>query len=273
MLKTRIITALLLAAGLLAALFLLPRQAVLLVFVGIVALAAWEWAGLLKMSATGRVFYAALLCVPCLWLLFNDLPAAWLQPLWWLAASFWLLLMPFWLRAKWRLGNNLSGWLVGALLLIPTWAALALLHQHGPWMLLACMALVWVADIAAFFAGRRFGRHKLAPAISPGKTWEGAAGAVLGVLLYGILLMQFSTPLAAFSGSKLWLLLAALLLLTAVSIIGDLFESLAKRQAGVKDSSALLPGHGGVLDRIDSLTSTLPLAALIISWLPAAVQA
>jgi phosphatidate cytidylyltransferase len=118
------------------------------------------------------------------------------------------------------------------------------------------MALVWVADISAYFVGRAFGRHKLAPAISPGKTWEGASGAILGGLLYVFLLRQYGNLPLTLSVAAIVPVTAVLV---AISIIGDLFESMIKRQAGVKDSSQLLPGHGGVLDRIDSLTSTLPL--------------
>jgi phosphatidate cytidylyltransferase len=132
--------------------------------------------------------------------------------------------------------------------------------------MLAVMALVWVADIAAYFAGRAFGRHKLAPAISPGKTWEGVAGAIAGVLIYGAAVLSYS-PLAGKLPLPTAALAALLVLLTAVSVMGDLFESLLKRQAGIKDSSQLLPGHGGVLDRIDALTSTLPVAALILHLL------
>jgi len=119
---------------------------------------------------------------------------------------------------------------------------------------------VWVADIAAYFAGRAWGRHKLAPSISPGKTWEGVGGAVVGVMAYGVggALVAGISPLAKLVWAPL------LVALTAVSIVGDLFESMIKRQAGVKDSSNLLPGHGGFLDRLDSQTSTLPLAALIL---------
>ncbi len=128
--------------------------------------------------------------------------------------------------------------------------------------------MVWVADIAAYFAGKRFGRHKLAPAISPGKTWEGVVGALAGVAVYGCLLAWIAdkqaTPISnLFAGSAV-LVIAALLVLAALSVVGDLFESWMKRGAGLKDSSALLPGHGGILDRIDSLTSTLPLAAFAL---------
>jgi phosphatidate cytidylyltransferase len=122
-----------------------------------------------------------------------------------------------------------------------------------------------VADIAAYFAGRAFGRHKLAPAISPGKTWEGAGGAVVGVLVFGLILIATRAP-GMLNGPALAAAAALLVALTALSIQGDLFESLLKRQAGVKDSGTLLPGHGGILDRIDSLTSTLPLVGLVTLW-------
>ncbi|PKO49753.1 MAG: phosphatidate cytidylyltransferase, partial [Betaproteobacteria bacterium HGW-Betaproteobacteria-21] len=158
-----------------------------------------------------------------------------------------------------------AGVAVGLIVMVPPALALAHLRQLGPWLLLGIMAMVWVADIAAYFSGRAFGRRKLAPGISPGKTWEGAAGAVVGVLAFGYAVLY------AFGGAQVpgWVFGVAFPLLfafTAVSIIGDLFESLLKRQAGVKDSGALLPGHGGILDRIDSLTSTLPLAGLVALW-------
>src|SRR5690606_2292618 len=134
------------------------------------------------------------------------------------------------------------------------------------WVLLGTMAVVWVADIAAYFSGRAFGRHKLAPSISPGKTWEGAAGAAVAVLVFGF-------GMLAMRGAELQggvaVIAGVLLAWTAVSIVGDLFESLLKRQAGLKDSGSILPGHSGILDRIDSLTSTLPIVALASVWLAA----
>lgn len=260
MLKTRIITALCLAAGLLVALFLLPPEGTATVFTAIAAIAAWEWAGLLKTGAGNRKLYAALTLIPCAALLTAGMPVALLTPLWSLALVFWLLLVPLWFSKRWPLKADVLGFLVGWLLLVPSWAAMVMLQKRSPWLLLAAMALVWVADIAAYFVGRAWGRHKLAPLISPGKTWEGVAGAVLAVEAYGLLLgatTGFLTAPHEFAFAAI-----ALLLATAVSILGDLFESLAKRQAGEKDSSQLLPGHGGVLDRIDSLTSTLPLVCL-----------
>lgn len=265
MLRTRVITALLLVAALGLVLFAMPPLAAALAFAAIAALAAWEWGGLMKQDQPARVMYAFVLLLFC-WQL--TVAAAPLVPvLLGISSAFWILVVPFWFRRKWTLaGNDFFGYLMGALVILPTWAAMVALHAVSVWLLLAVMALVWVADISAYFAGRAFGRHKLAPAISPGKTWEGVAGAVVGVLVYGGIVLGFS-PLAGKVALAPPLLVLLLVLLTAVSVMGDLFESLLKRQAGIKDSSGLLPGHGGVLDRIDALTSTLPLAALILHLL------
>jgi phosphatidate cytidylyltransferase len=136
------------------------------------------------------------------------------------------------------------------------------LRENSPWLLLGIMVLVWVADSAAYFSGRKFGKHKLAPSISPGKTWEGVAGALLGVSVCVLLAWGFGGYLHLFM--FLPVILLASWCWVGLAVIGDLFESAVKRQAGVKDSGALLPGHGGLLDRIDALTSTLPLAALAL---------
>lgn len=266
MLRTRVITALLLVAGLALILFAMPPLAAVLAFAAIAALAAWEWGGLMKQDQPARLMYAFVLLLFC-WQLTVAAPN--LVPfLLGLSVAFWILVVPLWFRFKWRLaGNDFFGYLLGALVILPTWAAMVALHAVSTWLMLAVMALVWVADITAYFAGRAFGKHKLAPTISPGKTWEGVAGAVVGVLIYGAIVLSLS-PLGALLTDRLPfavpLLAMMLVLLTAVSVMGDLFESLLKRQAGIKDSSNLLPGHGGVLDRIDALTSTLPLAALIM---------
>jgi len=259
MLKTRVITALFLAAGLLVVLFLAPPAVATIAFGLAAALAAWEWAGLMKVDSAGRWMYAAFILICCL--------AAWYQPafafpkLWLLASAFWLVLAPLWLKFRWQLASNdILGYGVGWILVVPTWAAMAGLYAHSPWLLLAAMGLVWVADIAAYFSGRAWGRHKLAIAISPGKTWEGAGGAVFAVLVYGVVVAYSVDRLP--DGTALLMGLGALVVLPGISIVGDLFESLIKRQAAVKDSSQLLPGHGGVLDRIDSLTATLPVVAL-----------
>lgn len=260
MLKARVVTALLLVAGFLAVLFLLPTTAAAGVFALVAALGGWEWAGLMKVPSRSRIVFATVVLMSCL--IFWPQAENGFFPLWLLAAIFWLCVAPFWLARRWQTGA--LGYSVGWLLLVPTWAALVALHQRDPGLLLALMALVWVADIAAYFTGRTFGRHKLAPNISPGKTWEGVAGAIVGVLLYGLLAGAF---LPIMQDMDKLAMLGLLLLLTALSIVGDLFESLIKRQAGMKDSSQLLPGHGGILDRIDSQMSTLPVAALCLYWM------
>lgn len=259
MLKARIITALALLAGFLAVLFLLPKPAAAIAFGALAAVLAWEWAGLMHGDSTGRVLYAAVIAASCL--LAWQRPAAVYPMLWLASALFWLVLAPIWLWRGWRLaGKGMAGHVAGWIVIVPMWSAMVALPERNPWWLFAAMALVWVADIAAYFAGRALGRHKLAPSISPGKTWEGVGGALAGVLAYGFVgaLVAGIPPF----GRLAWVPL--LIGLTAVSIVGDLFESMIKRQAGVKDSSNLLPGHGGFFDRLDSQTSTLPLAALIL---------
>jgi phosphatidate cytidylyltransferase len=177
-----------------------------------------------------------------------------------LAAAFWLVVAPLWLFGRWRASQPFTRAAVGVVLLVPTWAALLYLHGRGPAVLLGVMAVVWVADTAAYFSGRSFGRHKLAPLISPGKTWEGVAGALAAVAAYAALLsVAVGMPLLSL------VIMAGGLLY--VSVLGDLFESWIKRVSGMKDSGSVLPGHGGVLDRIDALTSTLPIAAGLLMWL------
>lgn len=275
MLKARVITAIFLLIGFLAALFLLSPLGWTLLATAVAMLAAWEWGGLMRLGGIQRIVVALLLGVPCSALMLAQPDAlglsgtldksAALSLAWWFllpALGFWTLLVPLWLVRRFPLSGTVFGLLTGAVVLLPTWLALVLLRHLGPWALLAIMALVWIADIAAYFTGRAFGRRKLAPQISPGKTWEGAYGAVAGVLIYGLAVYFLSASAATLPAL---FLVPTLLVLTAVSIIGDLFESLLKRQAGIKDSSQLLPGHGGILDRIDSLTSTLPLVTLL--WL------
>ncbi|MGZ5183428.1 MAG: phosphatidate cytidylyltransferase, partial [Ramlibacter sp.] len=152
--------------------------------------------------------------------------------------------------------------------------AIVVLFSHSPLFLLSVMAIVWVADIGAYFSGKAFGKRKLAPSISPGKSWEGAIGGGIAVLVLAALSVQFGgaafadTFAARVANTLGWpVLVAVLVLMVAASIVGDLFESQLKRRAGMKDSSSLLPGHGGVLDRIDALIPVLPLAALIGSRL------
>ena len=276
MLKTRIITAVVLLVLFLGALFYLPPLGWAAFVTAIAVIAAWEWGGLLLIGSAPRLALCALVFVCCaaigLWQpgalgLGADFgQASWLvgRLLYLPAGIFWACVVPFWMRGRWRLSQPIIGSMVGLVVLLPTWLALIQLKQAGGGAgLLAVMVIVWVADIAAYFCGRRFGRRKLAPSISPGKTWEGAIGGGLFVVLYGAAVRHFAFDLSALNGWPVFVM--ALVVFAALSVIGDLFESLLKRQAALKDSSALLPGHGGVLDRIDSLTSTLPLVAL--AWL------
>ncbi len=274
MLKTRIVTAVVLLLLFSYALFGLPACGWFVFATSVAALAAWEWGGLMALPQAARIAFGMAFVLICIAIAAFDPAALALVPgfsdsAWLLgrcfyipAAVFWLFGVPLWMNRRWSLPKSIPGLVLGLLLLLPTWLALIQLKQIGALALLAIMASVWLADIAAYFFGRALGRHKLAPNISPGKTWEGACGGVFAVVCYGFALaFNFSASLA----STPLILLFALVLLSSMSVIGDLFESLLKRQAGLKDSSAILPGHGGVLDRIDSLTSTLPLVALI--WL------
>ncbi|MBX3663940.1 MAG: phosphatidate cytidylyltransferase [Burkholderiales bacterium] len=227
-----------------------------------------EWAALAGFSRNGNLAYCGILAASAAVLLWGGelhrsqqaLDAA----IFGIAVAFWFLLAPLWLWRGWRLRDPLFLGLTGWILVVPTWLALVRLQQW-PWVLLAVLGVVWVADSAAYFAGHFWGRRKLAPSISPGKTWEGVAGAAIGVAVYHALVWKLGFSVIAPQSAGAAALLVAVLL--PLSIIGDLFESWIKRQAGVKDSGNLLPGHGGVLDRIDALTATLPLAALAVPWL------
>ena len=270
MLKQRVITAIVLLVGLSAALALMDLAAwSWLVAVGL-GFAGWEWArlgGAGPMPARiAGVLAFAVVALSAQWAFGPDgvRPGAVgrLTALHGVAVLFWLFTVPAWMSRAARPTVLVHG-LTGFIVLLPPALALIQLRAVGVLPLLLLMAVVWIADIAAYFSGRAFGRHKLAPSISPGKTWEGAFGGAVAVQVYGFAIR----PLLADSGLVLpsiavWA--GVLLLLTAVSIVGDLFESMLKRQAGMKDSSQLLPGHGGVLDRVDSLTATLPLIGLYL---------
>lgn len=229
---------------------------------GVVGVAAHEWGHLSAFSRRASAVYAAVLMLGALVLPWT-LAANW--PLFQiglvaLAVAFWLLVAPFWLGGHWHARRAFVRAVIGVVVLLPTWAALLYLHARGPGVLLGVMAIIWIADTAAYFSGRFFGRHKLAPVISPGKTWEGVAGAFVAVAVYvGGLSLWGQLPF--------WPLLGMVSGLLYLSVLGDLFESWIKRLSGLKDSGDTLPGHGGVLDRIDALTSTLPIATAMLMWL------
>lgn len=266
MLKERVVTAIILASLFLFALFVFPQPLWALLVALMVMQGTWEWSKLAQMRGGIAVAYMAatlilFLFVLLMYFVLHPHVKGVAQVLLYAAATaFWLLLVPAWFKYGWSIRNPWLLALLGWMLLIPTGMAMLDLRAANPepWWLLGVMGLVWVADIAAYFSGRMFGKNKLAPRISPGKTWEGVAGAVAGALIYAVCIMYWSGLTHSYS------LLVFAILGVALSIIGDLFESAIKRLAGVKDSGTLLPGHGGLLDRIDSLTSTLPLAALVL---------
>ena len=267
MLKQRILTALVLIPFLIWALFAWPQPA-FAVFLGVfILVGAWEWTalcGLQRLSA--RIFYLALVAVAGGILIATPsatLPLMAVAVLWWAWSFIELVYYPD--VRQGFLASQPGKLLSGFVLLLPAWIAPLVLRAHtsqGEWLVLFLLLIVWGADTGAYFAGRRFGKTKLAPSISPGKTWEGVAGALFGASIYVVLVWSFS-PYFSQRGLLPGLLLASWWWV-GLAVIGDLFESAIKRQAGVKDSGALLPGHGGLLDRIDALTSTLPLAALVI---------
>jgi phosphatidate cytidylyltransferase len=262
---SRLFTASLLAGGFLLALFGLTDTGWALLMLGIITLASWEWGGLAGLFSWQRWFYSGMVMATGL-LLLPGAPGAVINgvyhhALFWnilAAVPFWLILVPFWLLFHLRISYKPLMVVIGGLILLAAWLSVLALRRIDPWLLLIVMAAVWIADSAAYFAGRAFGRHKLAPEISPGKTWEGVAGALLAVTLYGLLLSMV-LHLSPWVLVGLWAL-------TVMSIIGDLFESLLKRQAGLKDSGNILPGHGGLLDRIDGLLPTLPLATFYVHF-------
>lgn len=268
MLKSRVITAVVLVLMFLLALFALPDGGWAALVTVAVAQGALEWSRLAGFSHKAANIFWGLTLVLMLGLIWFDVNHTREQlvflhvSVYAVSALLWLAIVPAWLMAGWKVKQPILMALVGWAVLIPTGLAMQDLRQDHPWWLLGMMSLVWVADIAAYFTGRKFGKNKLAPSISPGKTWEGVVGAILGVSVCVTLAWSFSPYTSHFA--FLPSLLIASWCWVGLAVIGDLFESAIKRQAGVKDSGALLPGHGGLLDRIDALTSTLPIAALAI---------
>lgn len=273
MLRQRIITALVLMAVLLPALFAAspwPFAAFALVAV---AAAGWEWGRLNGLAGAAALAMGAVLAVACglaWWAGWTDsVPAG----LWWLALVVWVLGGALVLRAGvagWPRLPPAGRWALGLLLLWTAWLAMSSARQSGINFILSVMCIVWVADIAAYFGGRAFGRRKLAPAISPGKSWAGVYSGMAGAVLLAVVWLMLDRTWLSAAGAS-WFthldarlgtvgMLLAVVFLAAMSVVGDLVESLVKRSAGAKDSSGLLPGHGGVLDRVDALLPVLPLA-------------
>ena len=260
MLKQRFITAVIALVVLGVVLFVVPPVVARGFIVLLVAAGAWEWGGFLfRDNNAGRAAYVVFILV-LIGTLFLNLASPGLSDnifrialVWWVVALVWILFYPT------PIPPVLS-WVCGALVLVPAWAALDQLYRQMPNLLLFALLIVWVADIGAYFVGRGFGRVKLAPEVSPGKTWEGVLGGLAAVTL-----------LAALGSRMLDIEIAVLvplaLAMAMLSIVGDLTVSMFKRAAGVKDSGTLFPGHGGVLDRIDSVTAAAPLFALALAWI------
>jgi phosphatidate cytidylyltransferase len=270
MLKTRVITALILLAIFLPVLFLLPPVYLSALFFLILVAAAWEWSRLISPGATYAAYFYAIICamlVAFLWLLAEpNIELALLS----VALAFWVIGMPMILSqgiylsmSRWRLVFSVLGFIV-----LPTaWLSLDILREIGLVWLLSTMILVWLADIGAYFVGKAFGKHKLASQISPGKSIEGAVGGLIVCIIYASICATYLPPADSLFGTAKakwgwWLMILMTAILVLYSILGDLFESQLKRIAKVKDSSQLLPGHGGFLDRIDALLPVMPIATL-----------
>ena len=280
MLLQRVITAVVLLAILLPALFASNPLAFNIIVLVMLAAGAWEWGRLIGLRAVGAVVTGVVMLLLCLltwqqgWLLNSY------RVLWVVAGGAWVLLSVLLVKAgvpAWGRVPQWMRWVAGMLALWVAGLAIVQARQIGINFLLSVLALVWVADVFAYFFGRalglRFTKQKLAPTISPGKSWEGAWGGALGVVLMAFTWVWIDAAqkveVASFYTRLYeqgwWLLLVAALFMAAMSVLGDLVESLIKRSAGFKDSSQLLPGHGGVLDRIDALLPTLPLAMMLTS--------
>jgi len=277
MLKQRVITALVLLAVLLPALFAVSPWSFALLTLLMIGAAGWEWSRLNGLPGVPALLFGAALAAACgatLLGLGMARPPSWC---WWLAGLIWVLGGTFALRggpARWPQISRLLRLVLGALALWAAWLAMVQAKAVGINFLLSIFCLVWMADIAAYFGGRAFGKRKLAPAISPGKSWEGVWSGMLGVVLLGFVWVHgIDTHVQVDSASLYTQLvhrfgivsLLCLAFLSAMSVVGDLFESLIKRAVGAKDSSQLLPGHGGVLDRVDALLPVFPLALALSS--------
>jgi phosphatidate cytidylyltransferase len=260
MLKQRVLTAIVALAILSVVLFVVPVVVARIVIALLMLGAAWEWSAFIfdkenKLRLVYVLFIAILIAI-----IYSELPNASLLDIilkvslgWWVAALAWMFFFPTPIAPP-------VAWICGALVIVPAWLALDHLYLQSPELLLFALLIVWVADMGAYFVGKGFGKVKLAPQISPGKTWEGVLGGLCAVMVLAAIGAQvFATDIAV--------LLPFCLAVAMISIVGDLTESMFKRNAGVKDSGSLFPGHGGVLDRIDSVTAAAPLFALALGWI------
>jgi phosphatidate cytidylyltransferase len=265
MLKTRIITAIVLLGLFLPALFWLPLLPWATLMLGLTLVCLREWAGFLKLNKLQTRTYltvSALAGVVVLVLLLQ-------QGFHWffyhalyvfvLASLFWLAIVPISLFYNTFSKNVFLNALIGWGLMMSLWMSLIAAKEVNPYVLLVIISTIWLADSAAYFAGKQFGRHKLAPAISPGKTWEGVLGALLAVAIYAL-------GLKLLGAVSTWWILPGLWIVMIAGVYGDLFESFFKRRASLKDSGQFLPGHGGLLDRVDGVIPALPIGMCLLFW-------
>ena len=262
MLKQRLLTAAVLIPFLIYGIFAFTTPYFALMFAVFVFLAGWEWGGIMKLSSfSKRGAYVATvgLSMGILWFFVSRVSDDWLvlpviSLFWWLLALVWVLTYP---KSTPRWSSPWLLFLIGLLVLIPIWSAVVSLHQfgeQGPYLVLYLLTLVSFADTGAYFGGRKWGKHKLAPRVSPGKTWEGVASALAVTGIFSLI----AANLFSFSGNQLLAFIVLSLVTVSFSILGDLTESMFKRNAGLKDSGTILPGHGGVLDRMDGVTAAAP---------------
>ena len=270
MLKTRLVSAAVMVPLVVCGVLFLSTPVFALLLAAVLLLAAWEWSRLIPVTATAlRVIYL-LVIAALLGLLWQAGAAQSIQPLllvafvWWLCALYWL--------SRPQLGATLSPLttnikiLAGALVLVPAWAALITLHAHGesgPKLTLMLLVMVWLADSGAYFAGKQWGKTRLAPAVSPGKTWEGVYGGLLSSLVFAAVAGGLYSH--SFSWTVMFMLVAGITVM--FSVVGDLLESLMKRHSGIKDSGHIIPGHGGIFDRIDGLVAAAPMFLTAYLWL------
>ncbi|MFT5635430.1 MAG: phosphatidate cytidylyltransferase [Cognaticolwellia sp.] len=286
MLKQRIITALILAPAAIWAIFYLSLINFAAVILVVMAIGAWEWGPLMGCASKRyRIAFVSItsILIAMLWY-FLTLDQLWQAPkllteqaniVLWLAVAWWFLsagltfvyprCSAFW--SSHRSVRGLFGWLT----LVPTWLAFMVLRTseyqvdsyHGAQLLMFLFLMVWSADVGAYFVGKSIGKHKLLPNVSPGKTLEGFLGGVI----FACIMVSIAGYFIDWSFEQYCIVIPVTILITTISVLGDLNESMFKRQAGVKDSGTILPGHGGVLDRIDSLTATAPIYALCYAYL------
>ncbi len=259
MLKQRIITALFLLPLVVGGILLLPVELFSIFWAAIMSVAAYEWLKLSNVKST-PLLWLGLLILNTIFALIWFYPVSGL-PFEWLILIVWLcVIVSFTGDPVARLQKcsatmySVIALMIGLLVIIPTWLAMVLLHEHNPWMVLYVFGIVWIADTGAYFSGKLFGKRKLAPAISPGKSWEGVWGGLLAVVIYSVVIVLFWLEQV----EQPWLFILISAMAAIASVAGDLLESIYKRASGVKDSGKILPGHGGAMDRLDSITAAAP---------------